>query len=37
MRIGKALVGSTAGLSFTDTEVANNREYSYVVTRGRRR
>ena len=28
---GKALVGTTSSLTFTDTEVANNRAYSYVV------
>ncbi len=28
---GKALIGSTASLTFTDTEVANGRAYSYVV------
>ncbi|MCI0445723.1 Ig domain-containing protein, partial [bacterium] len=28
---GKALIGTTSGLSFTDTEVANDRAYSYVV------
>lgn len=29
---GKALIGNTSNLTFTDTEVANQREYSYVVT-----
>jgi hypothetical protein len=28
---GKALIGTTNSLSFTDTEVANSRAYSYVV------
>ncbi|MCI0447994.1 hypothetical protein L0152_32845, partial [bacterium] len=28
---GKALIGTTASLTFTDTEVANDRAYSYVV------
>jgi hypothetical protein len=28
---GKVLVGTTAGLSFTDTQVGNGRGYSYVV------
>jgi trimeric autotransporter adhesin len=28
---GKALVGQTSSLTFTDTEVANGRAYSYVV------
>src|SRR5690606_22218609 len=28
---GKAMVGSTAGTSFTDTGLQNGREYSYVV------
>ncbi|HEY7162212.1 MAG TPA: Ig domain-containing protein, partial [Acidobacteriota bacterium] len=29
---GKALIGSTTSLTFTDTEVANGRAYSYVVS-----